>query len=245
MVEPVSPVAPPLARPHLLRQRWCDVTFLHWAVDPAAIAHRLPPGVAPDVHDGRTYVGLVAFRTVGTGFAHGPAVPWLGTFLETNVRLYSVDAAGRRGTVFLSLDAERAAVVGTARLTLGLPYRWARMRLLARGDERAYAARLRWPGTRAESRFGVRIGGPLTAGPLEEFLTARWRLHVARLGRTWAIPTAHEPWPLRRAEVTHLDDGLLASVGLGALAAGVPDHVAFSDGVQVAFGFPRPAAPAR
>ena len=44
-VEPISVTAPPLARPHLLRQHWCDLTFLHWAVDPAeAVAHRIPPG---------------------------------------------------------------------------------------------------------------------------------------------------------------------------------------------------------
>ena len=98
-VEPISVVAPPLTRPHLLRQCWCDVAFLHWAVDPEVVAGLMPPGVRPDVFDGCTYVGLVPFRMVGTGFAIGPAAPWAGTFLETNVRLYSVDATGRRGVV--------------------------------------------------------------------------------------------------------------------------------------------------
>ncbi|MGQ0573304.1 MAG: DUF2071 domain-containing protein [Pseudonocardia sp.] len=60
---------------------------------------------------------------VGSRLARGPSVPWLGTFLETNVRLYSVDATGRRGIVFLSLDADRAAVVAGARAVFGLPYR--------------------------------------------------------------------------------------------------------------------------
>ena len=95
--EPVSVVAPGLPRPHLMRQHWRDVGFLHWAVPPASVAHLFPPGVRPDVLDGATYVGLVPFRMVGARFAHGPAVPWAGTFLETNVRLYSVDDTGRRG----------------------------------------------------------------------------------------------------------------------------------------------------
>jgi uncharacterized protein YqjF (DUF2071 family) len=236
--EPVSVVAPALPRPHLLRQRWSDVTLLHWAVRPDAVARFFPPGVRPDVLDGWTYVGLVPFRMAGTGFAHGPAVPWAGTFLETNVRLYSVDATGRRGIVFLSLDADRAAVVVAARAVFGLPYRWARMRFVAEGEVRGYAARLRWPGTSARSRIVVRAGEPLADGPLEQFLTARWGLHVAHLGRTWYLPNTHLAWQLRTAEVLELDDGLVSSVGLGDLARRPPDHVAFSDGVATAFGTP-------
>jgi uncharacterized protein YqjF (DUF2071 family) len=236
--EPVSAVAPSLSRPHLMRQRWSDVGFLHWAVDPADVAHLFPPGVRPDVLGGRTYVGLVPFRMVGAGFAHGPGVPWAGTFLETNVRLYSVDDAGRRGVVFLSLDADRAVVVAGARAAFGLPYRWARMAHAERGGVHHYATRLRWPGVRAESRIGLRPGGPAPDGELERFLTARWGLHTAHLGRTLHVPNAHPPWPLRTAEVVRLDDGLVASVGLGHLVSGPPDHVLFSDGVPVAFGTP-------
>ena len=229
---------PPLPRPHLMRQRWSDVGFLHWAVDPADVAHRFPPGVRPDVIDGRTWVGLVPFRMVGAGLAHGPGVPWAGTFLETNVRLYSVDDAGRRGVLFLSLDTDRSVIVAGARTVFGLPYRWARMRHRAEHGVHRYAARLRWPGTRAESRIGLRPGGPAADGELERFLTARWGLHVAHLGRTLHVRNTHPAWPLRTAEVTELDDGLVASVGLGHLVHGPPDHVLFSDGVPVSFGFP-------
>ncbi len=71
---------------------------------------------------------------VDAGVARGPGVPWAGTFLETNVRLYSVDRTGRRGIVFLSLDSDRALVVAGARAVFGLPYRWARMRYDVRPD---------------------------------------------------------------------------------------------------------------
>lgn len=240
--EPVTVTAPPLHRPHLMRQRWLDVSFLHWAVEPAAVARFMPPGVVPDVLDGRTYVGLVPFRMVDAGAARGPAVPWAGTFLETNVRLYSVDHAGRRGVVFLSLDAERALVVAGARAVFGLPYRWARMRFRADGDTRTYTARTRWPGVHATSRVVVRTGAPLVDGPLEQFLTARWGLHVGRRGRTSYVRNAHPPWPLRSATLLDLDDGLVAAAGLGDLAARPPDHVAFSDGVAARFAGPRRVA---
>lgn len=235
---PVSSTAPVLPRPHLMRQSWRDVGFLHWAVDPTDVAPLFPAGVRPDVLDGVTYVGLVPFRMVGAGFAHGPGVPWAGTFLETNVRLYSVDATGRRGVVFLSLDTDRAVVVAGARAVFGLPYRWARMRHSGAGGVHRYSARLRRPGVRAASRVVLRPGGPAAAGDLEHFLTARWGLHVAHLGRTWYVPNEHPAWPLRTAEVVELDDGLRASVGLGRLCGRAPDHVLFSDGVPVSFGTP-------
>jgi hypothetical protein len=241
--EPVTAEPPALALPRLMRQSWRDVAFLHWAVEPGSVARLFPPGVRPDVLDGRTYVGLIPFRMVGAGFAHGPAVPWAGTFLETNVRLYSVDDTGRRGIVFLSLDADRAVVVAGARAVFGLPYRWARMGFRADGDERAYTTRLRRG--RVHSRVAVRVGAPTAGGPLEHFLTARWGLHVARGHRTRYIPNAHPPWPLRTAELLDLDDGLVAAAGLGDLARRPPDHVAFSDGVAVRFGLPVPAATPR
>jgi len=120
------------------------------------------------------------------------------------VRLYSVDATGRHGVVFCSLDASRLAVVLAARMTLGLPYRYSRMRgyLRARDGARelAWTARTRWPGPAGiGSRVVVRVGDPLpTAAPgaepdaegenydakggLAGFLTARWGLHT----RCWA-----------------------------------------------------------
>jgi uncharacterized protein YqjF (DUF2071 family) len=241
-VEPVSVQAPRLRGPVMMNQDWRDLTMVHWAVEPDSVRQRMPPGVRPDVLDGRTYVGLVPFRMVDAGVARGPGVPWAGSFLETNVRLYSVDATGRRGIVFLSLDADRAVVVAGARAVFGLPYRWARMShrvdRAGDGDVHSYDARLRPPWPRARSRVVVRAGAPRERTRLDDFLSARWGLHVHWWGRTLHVPNAHGPWPLRDAELLALDDGLLRSVGLGELAAREPDHVAFSDGVHTEFGLP-------
>lgn len=238
-VEPVSPDAPAMTRGVVMSQRWCDLTFVHWAVDPNEVADRMPPGVRPDVLDGRTYVGLIPFRMVGAGFGHGPAVPWLGTFLETNVRLYSVDATGRRGIVFLSLDSDRAAVVLGARAALGLPYRWARMRHRRTGDIHTYDAVLRGRrGSRPTSHVVVRVGAAREPTEFDHFLSARWGLHTRWWGRTLYVPNRHEPWPVHDAEVVSLDDQLMRSVGLPGLASRPPDHVAYSPGVRTEFGPP-------
>jgi uncharacterized protein YqjF (DUF2071 family) len=240
--EPVTRGAPPLRGRVISTQAWRDLTFLHWAVDPADVAPLLPPGTGPDVHEDRTYVGLVPFRMVGLTLGRGPALPYLGTFLETNVRLYSVDETGRRGVVFLSLDADRALVVPTLRTVIGAPYRWAGMRFdrsaVEGGDRVTYDARPRRFGERPRSHVAVRVGAPRVATPLDDFLTARWGAHVRRRRRTTYVPNAHEPWPLRNAEVLALDDELVAAAGFPGLTDRRPDHVAFSEGVHAEFGPP-------
>ncbi|MEJ2864645.1 YqjF family protein [Actinomycetospora flava] len=235
MSEPVTREAPGYRGPTMMTQRWLDVAFLHWAVDPALVAPLLPPGVRPDVHDGVTYVGLVPFRMVGAGVLRGPAVPWLGTFAETNVRLYTVDERGVRGIVFRSLDASRLAVVAGARAAFGLPYRWASMQVGDEAGGRTYVTR-----RPHRSRVRIRPRGVREPGPLEDFLTARWGLHERHLGVDWYVPNVHEPWPLHRADLLELDDTLVAAAGFPGLAQRPPDHVAWSPGVSVRFGFPRP-----
>lgn len=237
MVEPVSPVAPALTGVRILHQSWVDLTFLHWSVDPRRIAHLYPEGTEPDTFEGLGYVGLVAFRMTGTGFGYGPGV--LGSFLETNVRLYSVDRTGRRGVVFLSLDTPRLDIVLAARAVLGVRYRWARMSYRRDQNRHAYTTAVRWPRTRASNRIEVAAGDVLVPGPLEHFLTARWGLHVAHGRRTWYVPNEHPAWSLRSAQLLGFEEsGLFASVGLGDLCAGPPVHVAFSDGVPARFGAP-------
>ena len=246
--EPVTADPPTLTMPVLMRQRWLDLSSVHWAVDPDVVAPFLPSGTRPDVLRGKTYVGLLPFRMVGAGVSTGPAMPWLGTFLETNVRLYSVDATGRRGVVFCSLDANRLAVVLGARTTFGLPYRWADMSYIrtptSLGDEHSYTMRLRWPrvADRAvSSRVVVRDRGPLQAhddAELATFVSARWGLHVQRRGRTWYIPNDHAPWPLHRAELVTLEDQLVEVAGWPQLLDRAPDLVIYSPGVAVRFGGP-------
>ncbi len=254
--EPVNPAAPALPPPVLMRQQWHDLASVHWAVDPDLVRPHLPPGTRPDTHDGATYVGLLPFRMVGAGVSLGPPVPWAGTFLETNVRLYSVDTTGRRGIVFCSLDADRLVVVLGARVIFGLPYRWAKSahrRLDAGADPvHEYVTRTRWPRRPAtSSRLVIRDRGPLDRQDenvvdreLAHFLSARWGLHVAHLGRTWFVPNEHEPWPLHHAELLSLDDGLVEAAGFPHLVARRPDQVLFSPGVHTTFGRPLPVASA-
>jgi uncharacterized protein YqjF (DUF2071 family) len=245
--EPVDAVAAALSRPQIMHQRWLDIAFLHWRVDPDLVAPLLPRGTVPDVVDGSSWAGLIPFRMVGAGLGRTPSVPWLGTFAETNVRLYSVDGDGRRAVVFRSLEASRLAVVLGARAGFGLPYMWARMRVRETAGTFEYTTRRRWPGPRGVgARIVVRPGEALAApDPLADFLTARWAVHTRWTGRLLHVPNEHPSWPLHHATLEHLDDGLLAAAGLPGLAERPPDSVLWSPGVRTVFGLPTAARPVR
>jgi uncharacterized protein YqjF (DUF2071 family) len=236
MAEPVTALTPRPVRRPMLVQSWRDLTFLHWPADPALVATLLPAGTRPDLLDGVTYVGLVPFQMRGVGFLAGPGLPYLGTFAETNVRLYSVDDAGRRGVVFRSLDAARLLPVLVARLAVKLPYIWSTMRIERGNGVLTYTSHRRPTGT--ASRTSVRIGSPIAQpSPLESFLTARWGLHVSWYGRTLYIPNEHPTWPLHTAELLDLDDQLLAAAGF-PVADAPPVSVLCTPGVAVRFGWP-------
>ncbi|MEU3186143.1 DUF2071 domain-containing protein [Streptomyces sp. NPDC006923] len=237
--EPVTP-GPPRDEPKpLLTQSWLDVTFLHWRVDPAAVAPLLPPGTVPDTLDGTAHVGLVAFRMHRIGWFRLPGLPFLGTFPETNVRLYSVDGQGRRGVVFRSLDASRLIPVAVGRAAFRLPYAWSRMTVERDGEILTYSGRRRLPGPRgAHSRIRVRVGERIAEpSALEHFVTARWGMHHTILGRGVYLPNTHPRWPLRRAELIDCTEDLVAAAGLPA-RAGDPVSVLYSPGVPVRFGRP-------
>ncbi|GAA1683540.1 DUF2071 domain-containing protein [Glycomyces endophyticus] len=236
--QPVTPDPPRRIGRPLMTQSWLELAFLHWEVDPAAVARLLPEGTVPDLFDGAAYVGLVPFRMHRIGWLGLPGLPYLGSFPETNVRLYSVDGEGRRGVVFRSLDASRLVPVLAARIGFRLPYVWSRMRIRAEGGTVAYRSSRRWPGPRgARCRIAVRAGAPLAEpSALEHFLTARWGLHTAAAGGLRFIPNAHPRWPLHRAELLECEEDLVAAAGLET--SGAPVSVLYSPGVPVRFGPP-------
>lgn len=231
-------LAPELLGRVFLDQHWRDLAFLHWPVAPEAVERFFPRGTEPDVLGGSTWVSLVPFRMVGAGFGVGHPVPYLGSFLETNVRLYSTDAAGRRGVVFRSLDADRLLPVLGAQAALRMPYKWSRMRETVDGDLRTWQTARRWPRSRdrPRSRISLRVGAPIDPTPIDVFLTARWGAHTSVAGRTLWVPNQHETWPLHDASMVELDDDLCAAAGVPV--QGPPALVRFSPGVQTVFGRP-------
>ena len=56
----------------MITQRWDDVLFLHWQVEPTALQPLVP--LALDLFDGRAWLGVVAFR-MSRNRLHGVPLP--------------------------------------------------------------------------------------------------------------------------------------------------------------------------
>lgn len=224
-----------------MRQQWRTLAYAHWPYPPDLVQSHLPAGLEVDTFDGHAWVGLVPFHMVGIAARRGPAVPYFGTFPETNVRTY-VNGPDGPGVWFDSLDITRLAPVLVARTTYRLPYVWSEMEI-ARGTGRiVYTARRRWPGPRgAQSRMDVVVGDRIDdPSDFDHFLSARWRLYTM-LGRRLAVGRVeHEPWPLYRAQA-NIEDELVTAAGYPA-PTGEP-HVLYSPGVAVRIDRPRFVAP--
>jgi uncharacterized protein YqjF (DUF2071 family) len=232
--EPISLTAPELRGKVVASQRWSRVTFLHWRIAASVVAPLLPAGVKPDIHDGSSWVGLIAFY-LDRATLRGPAIPFLGAFTEINVRLYGVDRRGRRGVYFLTLEASRLAAVLAARTAFSLPYRWSRTSM------RDIHGVIEYTASRHSGRGGTRIVArpgtePVVGDATADFLTARWGLFTTDRKGTVFLPNHHEPWELFSAELITLEDSLLELSGISGVAGRAPDSVLYSPGVTTQFG---------
>ena len=188
----------------------------------------------------RSWVGLVPFSMRGIGVPRLPAVPWLGSFPEVNVRTYVI-RNGVPGVWFFSLDVNRLLPAFVARLTYRLPYCWGRASNILDGHRLVTHVRRRWPAGDAAARIEVSIGDAIAdPSPFEHFLTARWGLY-SRAGRTKVryAPVDHPRWELHGASVVALDESLFSAAGLPA-PTGEP-HCMWSPGVPVRIGLPHRA----
>jgi len=223
--------------PAVMYQRWRDLLFLHWRVDPETIRATLPPGLHVDLHEGAAYLGLVPFEMRGVRPRFLPPVPGLSRFPEMNVRTYVHDDAGRPGVWFYSLEADQAIAVAIARRFFHLPYLRAAMSLSRESGRIRYRCRRRGAEPAGTSHFTYGGDGQrLVADPgtLAFFLVERYVLfaHDERAGRLHAGRVHHAPYELEGAESPEFDTLALRQAGFD-VGDRPPDHVLFSPGVDV------------
>jgi uncharacterized protein YqjF (DUF2071 family) len=220
-----------------MAQRWCDLAYFHWQYEPREVQRLLPAGIHVDTFDGMAWVGLVPFVMRDVHFGPTPPIPYLGTFVEINVRTYVFDSVGRRAVWFFSLDVPRMAIVAVARSAFALPYCWARTRYVEDGHRRSYSTRRRWPSSpQASADLAFTIGRPMAqVTELDHFLTARWALLTTRRGRPLHGRISHPRWPLHEVDDFEVRGGLVEAAGLTA-PVGEP-RTACSPGVEVEVGW--------
>ncbi len=247
MLNPVNPDPPPWNRRTVLRQRWDELAYFHWAYPVEEVQALLPPGLRVDEFGGSAWVGLIPFHMRRVQLGPTPAVPYFGDFVEINVRTYVIDGSGRRAVWFFSLDVPRAVVVGVARSLFSLPYCFGPSSHKRQGSTHIYSTRRLWPrpdpGVRPQCRIEFTHGEPMGAadiGPLEHFLSARWGLVADRRGQLAYGAVDHARWPLYRIVNSAVSQTLIETTGLSS-PRGEP-HSMYSPGVDVRIGWFEPSA---
>ena len=104
-----------------MKQQWQELAYIHWRYDAAVVQALLPEGLEVDTFDGSAWVGLIPFSMRNISFPGTPAIPYLGSFPEVNVRTY-VKKDGIPGVWFFSLDVNRLLPALAARASYFLPY---------------------------------------------------------------------------------------------------------------------------
>jgi uncharacterized protein len=183
---------------------------MHWPVPETSLRPLIPPALRLDTFDGSAWLGVTPFHMERTRPRLLPAVPWLSSFPELNVRTY-VTHQDKPGIWFFSLDARNPVAVRLARATFGLPYFDAGMSCRTSGGEVRYGSVRTHKGA-PPARFVASyrpVGVPFESRPgtLENFLTERYCLYSAGAGdrasgsgRVRRGDIHHRPWPLQKAE---------------------------------------------
>jgi uncharacterized protein YqjF (DUF2071 family) len=210
-------------------QNWSDLLFLHWEIEADEITKRIPDGLTVDLHEGKTYLGLVPFFMKKVRPRFLPALPWLSNFMEMNIRAYVHDAKGRPGVWFFSLDCNQPVAVELARKFFHLPYQHARMS--SKGSE----YRCLRKGEADEAVFDYPADGKVKSarpGSFEFFLLERYLLFSeSRSGRLHCGQVHHNPYPFCEVEVPALSKAPLHWEGFEL--EGAPVSALMSPGVEV------------
>src|SRR5690349_5532277 len=94
----------------VMYQKWRDLTFLHYSIEPEWLRGHVPPELDIDTFpnangEERAWVGLIPFWMTGVRARFFPPTPGLHQFAETNVRTYVHRNGKEPGVWFFSLDA--------------------------------------------------------------------------------------------------------------------------------------------
>ncbi len=188
---------------------------MHFPVKSSVLRPLVPKGLEIQEFDGTSFIGIVPFRMEGVMRRSLPDVPGLSAFPELNVRIY-VQAEGKPGVWFLSLDATNPLAVWAARTFFYLPYHRAKISFHNQGDSFTFEHERRDKSARFRATYR-KLGASYEsqAGTLEHWLTERYCLYaLSPQGKLLRNEVHHHPWPLFAAEAEISENRMLDAFGL-------------------------------
>jgi len=208
-------------RPHgmpIMHQAWGKLLFMHWRIPESSLRPLIPERLTIDTFDGSAWIAVTPFTMwdIRAFPPYLPSVPGLSRMHELNVRTY-VHLDNFPGVWFFSLDANSSVAVLTARTFFRLPYFNAEMSLEQEHETIIYSSR-RTEDDAPAAEFSAtwRIGETLPLSrpdSLEFFLTERYCLYAAHKQKLYRCRIFHEPWALRKAELSSIDSTMVEAHG--------------------------------
>jgi uncharacterized protein YqjF (DUF2071 family) len=226
-----------MTRP-FLTARWSNLFLATYAVPPALLQNRLPPGLDLDLRDGRAFVSLVAFDFLDTRVL-GVAWPGFCNFAELNLRFY-VRQGGNRGVMFVREFVPQRVVAWLARLIYNEPYVAAPLASTVSDGPTSLTVehRLRYGG---RTHTLTATGGKPPYRPGEDslehfFKEHHWGFGVSRAGEMIRYEVEHEIWNVYPVQKYHidLDWGSVYGSEWAFLAEAVPYSTVLAVGSAVA-----------
>jgi len=194
---------------------WCDLFFLHFAVDAEVLQREVPFPL--DLFEGRAFVSLVSFGLERLRLFQAPTLTEgvFGPFTRShflNVRAY-VTHRGEPGIYFMQEFLSNRLSIPFGRPVYGLPYHHAAARReIYRDDGRMdlelNAADKRTLTLRATYDAAERPE-PCAAVSLTEFLLERYTAYTCHRGIKRRFRIWHPPWQQRAVAFQARDEGLL------------------------------------
>lgn len=221
--------------------------ILSYAVETGVLERRLPPGLEPDLWDGRAFVSLVAFDFIRLKIG-GVRVPGAWDFPEWNLRYYVRErGTDRRGVVFIREYVPRRLVVWAARAIYNEPYRLARMTSrVVEADGIRVEHELEADGR----RHAVVVDAGLPSVDAREgsrehwFKEHEWGFGVDRRARALVYRVEHPRWRVYPGPRVKMDVDFAALYGeeWGMLNEARPESVVLAEGSGVSV-FPKGPLP--
>lgn len=204
-------------------QEWNEVVFLHWKVPHDWLFPQIPAGLTIDTFGGNCWISLVAFNMDKARPRLLPAFAPLSDFYELNIRTY-VEAEGKAGVYFLSIEASKQISCFMARRFSGLPYVFSKI-------ERApFRFTSKNPGSGNHFDINYLPGAKKKADELDLWLTERYCLYHDIQGDIYRYEVQHKQWDVYQLELKSRD---IKYDGYQTVIQSAPDRCHYSPGIPV------------
>src|SRR5262245_32450430 len=220
-----------------LTARWTHVFLANYAVPPALLEPRLPPGLTLDLRDGQAFVSLVAFEFLDTRVL-GIGWPGYRNFAELNLRFY-VRHGDQRGVMFIREFVPQRLTAWLARLIYNEPYRTAPLSATVRQEATTVTAEYRLDYAGRTHSLSV-SGGKSSFRPEENttehfFKEHHWGFGRTRSGKTIRYQVEHPVWDVFpvQAHKIDLDWGAVYGPEWSFLSEAAPSSTLFAAGSAV------------